>query len=88
MSDHIELKRQLDYIQWMEKYIKYEHQVLSPNDFLLSFSRYESVKKDLISKNFEVSNVLPDMRVEGYVNVLTEEESRKGEQTVKKADKK
>jgi hypothetical protein len=23
MSDHIELKRQLDEIQWMEKFIKY-----------------------------------------------------------------
>lgn len=52
--------------------MRYEHQVLSPNDFLLSFSRYESCKKDLLSKNFEVSNVMPDMRVEGYVNVLTE----------------
>lgn len=40
MSDHIELKRQLDQIQWMEKYLNYEHDVLSPNDFLLSFSRY------------------------------------------------
>lgn len=24
MSDHIELKRQLDQIQWVEKFIKYE----------------------------------------------------------------
>lgn len=52
MSDHIELKRQLDQIQWMEKYLHYEHEVLSPNDFLLSHARYESCKKDLLSKNF------------------------------------
>lgn len=52
MSDHIELKRQLDEIQWMEKYMLYEHEVLSPNDFLLSYSRYENCKKDIISKNF------------------------------------
>ena len=25
MSDHIEMKRQLDQIQWMEKYLHYEH---------------------------------------------------------------
>ena len=25
MSDHIELKRQLDKIQWMEKYLNFEH---------------------------------------------------------------
>lgn len=39
-------------MQWMEKYLRYEHEVLSPNDFLLSFSRYEANKKDLLSKNF------------------------------------
>lgn len=27
MSDHIELKRQLDQIQWVEKFIKYEFEV-------------------------------------------------------------
>ena len=52
MSDHIELKRQLDLIQWMERYLNYEHEVLSPNDFLLSFSRYENMKKDLLSCKF------------------------------------
>ena len=78
MSDHIELKRQLDQIQWMEKFLSYQHQVLSPNDFLLSFSRYESQKKDILSKKFQVLNVMPDIRVEGYVNVVTEQESRQG----------
>lgn len=71
MSDHIELKRQLDKIQWMEKYLNFEHDVLSPNDFLLSFSRYESLKNDLLANKFEVSNIMPDMRVEGYLNILT-----------------
>ena len=52
MSDHIELKRHLDLIQWMERYLNYEHEVLSPNDFLLSFSRYENMKKDLLSRKF------------------------------------
>ena len=28
MSDHIELKRQLDQIQWIEKFIKYEYDVI------------------------------------------------------------
>jgi hypothetical protein len=76
MSDHIELKRQLDQIQWMEKYLRYEKDVLSLNDFLLSFARYENCKKEIISKNFEVSNVMPDMWVEGHLNVITEEESK------------
>lgn len=28
MSDHIELKRQLDQVQWVEKFIKYEYEVM------------------------------------------------------------
>ncbi len=44
----------------------------------------------MLSKTFEVSNVMPDMRVEGYVNVLTEEESRMqtGDANSKKPDRK
>ena len=73
MSDHLELKRQLDEIQWSENYLQYEHQVLTPNDFLLSYSRYEFKKKDILADKFEPLKVLPDMRVEGSLTVLTEE---------------
>lgn len=78
MSDHIELKRQLDEIQWMEKFIKYEHEVLSPNDFLLSWERHMIYRKGSIANNFMTSKILPDMKVEGYLTVTTEEDSRKG----------
>jgi hypothetical protein len=32
--------------------MNFEKKVLSPNDFLLSYARYESSKKDIIAKNF------------------------------------
>ena len=63
MSDHIELKRQLDEIQWMEKFIKYEFEVLSPNDFLLSWERHMAYRKLAISYSFTTNKVLPDMKI-------------------------
>ena len=79
MSDHIELKRQLDEIQWMEKFIKYEFEVLSPNDFLLSWERHMTFRKMAIGNTFITNKILPDMKVEGFLSVTTEEESRKGD---------
>jgi hypothetical protein len=79
MSDHIELKRQLDEIQWMEKFIKYEFEVLSPNDFLLSWERHNIFRRLAVANSFSTNKVLPDMKIEGFLNVTTEEESRKGE---------
>ena len=79
MSDHIELKRQLDEIQWIQKFIKYEFQVLSPNDFLLSWERHMIFRKMAISNNYVTNKILPDMKIEGYLNVTTEEQSRKGD---------
>ena len=86
MSDHIELKRQLDEIQWMEKFIKYEYEVLSPNDFLLSWERHLAFRKLSIANSFTTNKVLPDMKVEGFLNVTTEEESRKGEDKLQKSE--
>jgi len=71
MSDHIELKRQLDQIQWVEKFIKYEFEVLSPNDFLLSWGRHMTIRKDIITDMFEPGKIMPDMRVEGHVTITT-----------------
>jgi len=63
MSDHIELKRQLDEIQWMEKFIKYEFEVLSPNDFLLAWERHQAFRKLAIGNTFTTNKVLPDMKI-------------------------
>lgn len=79
MSDHIELKRQLDEIQWMEKFIKYEFEVLSPNDFLLSWERHMAFRRQAIANSFTTSKVLPDMKIEGFLVATTEEELKKGE---------
>ena len=40
ISDQMEVRRQYDYIQWMESFLKYEYHVLPPNDFLISWTKY------------------------------------------------
>lgn len=39
MSEQLEVKRQYDYIQWMESFLKYEMGVLPPNDFLIAWTK-------------------------------------------------
>ncbi len=39
MSEQLEVKRQFDYIQWMESFLKYEMGVLPPNDFLIAWTK-------------------------------------------------
>ena len=52
MTDHLELKRQLDEIKWIENYIRYEYKILTPNDFLLSYARYNDRKDKIITEKF------------------------------------
>lgn len=40
ISDQLEIRRQYDYIQWMESFLKYEFNVLPPNSFLASWTKY------------------------------------------------
>jgi len=63
----------------MEKFIKYEYNVLSPNDFLLSWERHMILRKAAIANSYVTNKILPDMKIEGFLTVTTEEESRHGD---------
>ena len=39
MSDQLEARRQFDYIQWMESFLRYEYKVLPPNDFIMAWTK-------------------------------------------------
>lgn len=39
MADQLEVRRQYDYIQWMESFLIYEKNVLPPNDFLIAWTK-------------------------------------------------
>jgi SLT domain-containing protein len=40
MSEQLEVKRQYDFIEWMESFIKYEKEMLPPNNFLVAWTKY------------------------------------------------
>ena len=39
MSEQLEIRRQYDYIEWMESFLRYEKDVLPPNDFLMAWTK-------------------------------------------------
>lgn len=50
MGEQLEIRRQYDYIQWMESFLRYEKDVLPPNDFLMAWTKYIYIKPD--TRNF------------------------------------
>lgn len=50
MGEQLEIRRQYDYIQWMESFLRYEKDVLPPNDFLMAWTKYIHIKPD--TRNF------------------------------------
>jgi hypothetical protein len=49
IGDQLELKRQYDYIQWMESFLKYEEKLLVPSDFLYIWNRHIQLRKDVLN---------------------------------------
>jgi hypothetical protein len=49
IGDQLELKRQYDYIQWMESFLKYEEKLLVPSDFLYIWNRHTQLRKDVLN---------------------------------------
>ena len=47
ISDQLEIRRQYDYIQWMESFLKYQFNVLPPNNFLASWTKYSFPYADI-----------------------------------------
>lgn len=45
-----------------------------------------SFRKASIANSFTTNKVLSDMKIEGFLNVTTEEESRKGEEKLLKSE--
>lgn len=74
IGDQLELKRQYDYIQWMESFLKYQQEVLSPSDYLNAWSKHNGLTNETLSvSNMPIlTNVQPDIRLEGKINVVTD----------------
>lgn len=73
IADQVEIKRKYEQIQWIQQFLRYQMDILSPADYLNAWSRYLVLRNDLISVPLPVeTDVQPDMRVEGRITVLAD----------------
>lgn len=74
IADQVEIKRQYEQIQWVQSFLRYQMEILSPADYLNAWSRYLVLRNDLINLNPlpVTTDIRPDMRVEGKIAVLAD----------------
>ena len=60
IGDQLELKRQYEQVQWIESFLKYQQEILSPSDYLNNWSRHIILRNEILNlSNIPiVSNVL------------------------------
>ena len=88
LADQVEIKRQHEQIQWLQSFLRYQMDILSPADYLNAWSRYLVLRSDLISLNPlpTTTDVQPDMRVEGKISVLANTNVRNNQDDVEYPD--
>lgn len=78
IGDQLEIKRQYEQIQWLQSFLKYQQGILTPADYLNSWSRHQRMRSEIINLSNvpTITNVQADMRVEGRVAVLSDSKLR------------
>lgn len=73
-SAELEVKRQLEEMAWVECFLGYQQEVLSPSLFMLAWGRHLRYRQSLLvnTEVAELNTVLPDIRLEGQLSVTTE----------------
>ncbi|CDI84544.1 Chromosome II, complete genome, related [Eimeria acervulina] len=76
LSQQFELQRQLDMIEWSENFLRLQRSVLPPADYLAAWLRHCRLRDEMESLAGDFSDlsqmVLPNMRLEGTVEFLTD----------------
>ncbi|CDJ54034.1 BBOX Zn finger domain containing protein, related [Eimeria brunetti] len=76
LSQQFELQRQLGVIEWSENFIRLQRSVLPPADYLAAWLRHCRIRDEIESLSGGLSDlssmVVPNMRLDGTVEFLTE----------------
>ncbi|KAL8431405.1 hypothetical protein Efla_001760 [Eimeria flavescens] len=76
MTQQFELQRQLDLIEWGESFLRLQRSVLPPADYLAAWLRHCRLRDEMESLMGEMADlsqmVLPNMRLDGTVEFLTD----------------
>eukprot|EP00002_Diphylleia_rotans_P033019 TRINITY_DN6990_c0_g1_i6.p1 TRINITY_DN6990_c0_g1~~TRINITY_DN6990_c0_g1_i6.p1 ORF type:complete len:624 (+),score=86.56 TRINITY_DN6990_c0_g1_i6:55-1926(+) len=81
LGDELELRRQLENMEWMDEFVKKQQELLPPVDFLTSWYRYAKFRQELAeSRGMKpLTDVQPDMMLVGRVQVSTQEKEKQKE---------
>jgi hypothetical protein len=73
LSEELELRRQIEQLEWNEGFLKSARGVMKPADFLMFWKRHLTMKDDtaLFPELPAISDVQADLRAEGKVSVTT-----------------
>lgn len=79
IGDQLELKRQYEQIQWLESFLKYQQEILHPSDYLNNWGRHLVLRNEILSSSAKptLTNVQPDIKLEGKLNIVSESALRK-----------
>jgi hypothetical protein len=70
MSEKVEIKRRHDEIQWLQSFLKYQENLVTPPDYLCSWARHLARRDEILSyKEYCLLDIPADLKVEGYVTV-------------------
>ncbi|KAL8435672.1 hypothetical protein ACSSS7_002333 [Eimeria intestinalis] len=76
MTQQFELQRQLDMIEWGESFLRLQRSVLPPADYLAAWLRHCRLRDEIETLTGDMSDlsqmVLPNMRLDGTVEFLTD----------------
>lgn len=74
ISAEMEVKRQLEEISWIECFLKYQQEILSPAHFMVAWGRHNDLRGEVFTSEelFELAQVLPDIKLEGQLHVTTD----------------
>jgi hypothetical protein len=73
LSDEAELRRQVDYYDWMDTFLRYQQGYTNPVDFLLTFRSHSSILAKCPSEIVDgAANVRPDLIVVGNLDIAVD----------------
>lgn len=69
----MEIRRELEELAWVESFLNYQQEVLSPSLFMITWGRHLNMRNSLHFTHDvpELSTVNPDLRLEGSVMVTS-----------------
>lgn len=79
LSDEAELRRRLEEVEWMNQFIHYQKQNVTPVNFLDSFAQHNKLKKERIvgmdvtlgNITLTLDQVKPDIQASGQMQVIS-----------------